>query len=485
MNIREQAVGTDRSEDTIAAIATAMSEAGIGIIRISGPEAARIGSDLYRSPKALREGRREEIGAWTPGTIRFGYILDENGEVIDEVMLSWMKAPHSYTTRDTVEINTHGGLFVMQRVLELVLSRGARLAQPGEFTKQAFLGGRIDLARAEAVMDLISAQSEFARKTSMSQLRGALSEKVRDLRAEILYELAYIESALDDPENYSLDGYPERLDAILERQTAALGDLLRGARDGRILQEGIRTVILGRPNAGKSSLLNRLAGEERAIVTEIPGTTRDILRERIRLGDLVLLLTDTAGIRSTGDVIEEIGVQRARKAAEEADLLLWILDAAQPLTEEDHEIAGMIRDKMQEGIRCIALMNKQDLEVRLTKEQILAMPELSECAPVVLSCSARTGEGIDALQEAIRDQLHADRIFMNSEVLLTGIRHREAAQEALTALQLVRGSIAAGVSEDFYTIDLMNAYKALGRILGEDVEDDLVEEIFSKFCMGK
>ncbi len=472
-------------EDTIAAISTAMSEAGIGIIRISGPAAAAIGSKLYRSPEDMKQGTRQNIGDWTPGTIRYGYITDADGQIIDEVMLSWMKAPHTYTTRDTVEINTHGGLYVMERVLGLVLEAGARLAEPGEFTKQAFLGGRIDLSRAEAVMDLIGAGSEYARRTSMAQLRGALSDRVKDLRARILYETAFIESALDDPENFDLEGYPDRLRGILTEEIRELEDLLIHARDGRILQDGIRTVILGRPNAGKSSLLNLLAGEERAIVTDIPGTTRDVLRERIRLGNLALVVSDTAGIRTTEDLIEEMGVRRAREAARKADLLLWILDAAQPLTEEDRQIGALVRDCVKEGIRCIVLLNKQDLDVCLYEEDIRAMEEAADLPLTLLSFSARNGEGRETLEETIRTLFHAGSGYSHNEALLTAARHREAAQEALEALRLVVQSIDAGLSEDFYTIDMMTAYRALGRILGESVEDDLVEEIFSRFCMGK
>ena len=473
------------TEDTIAAVATAMSEAGIGIIRISGPAAAVIGSRLYRTPADLQEGTVSRIEDWKPGTIRYGYIVDSRGEVIDEVMLSWMKAPHSYTTRDTVEINTHGGLFVMERVLGLVLQAGARLAEPGEFTKQAFLGGRIDLSRAEAVMDLIGAGSEYARRVSMAQLRGSLSGKVRQLREEILYEMAYIESALDDPDSYDLEGYPERLRGIIQKEAEELDGLLAHAEDGRILQEGIHTVILGRPNAGKSSLLNLLAGEERAIVTEIPGTTRDVLRERIRLGELALLVSDTAGIRDTEDLIEEIGVRRAREAAREADLILWILDAAQPLSPEDRQIGSLVRECAQGGSRCVVLLNKQDLDICLQEKDLRDLEQLQDLSLPILSFSARTGEGLRELERTVGGLFHVDTGHGHNEVLLTAARHKEAAGEALQALRLVLQSIDAGLSEDFYTIDMMTAYTALGRILGEAVEDDLVDEIFSRFCMGK
>ena len=306
--------------DTVAAIATAMSEAGIGIIRISGPDAAAIGSKLYRTPKK----NKTDISQWRPGTIRFGYIVETDGSgkenLIDEVMLSWMKSPHSYTTEDTVEINTHGGIFLMNRILELVLKAGARMAEPGEFTKRAFLGGRIDLARAEAVMDLISSRNEFARKTSAAQLEGAVSAKIRELREKILYEIAFIESALDDPENYTLEGYTDKLMNTCLSLETEMKNLLSHAEEGRILKEGIRTAIVGRPNVGKSSLLNRLAGEERAIVTEIEGTTRDTLSETVRLGGVLLHLTDTAGIRQTQDKVEQIGVHRAQQALDRAEI---------------------------------------------------------------------------------------------------------------------------------------------------------------------
>ena len=341
--------------DTIAAIATAMSEAGIGIIRVSGPDAAAIGSELYRTSKK----NRTNIAEWRPGTIRFGYIVetDESGKesLIDEVMLSWMKSPHSYTTEDTVEINTHGGMFLMNRILELVLKCGARMAEPGEFTKRAFLGGRIDLARAEAVMDLISSGNEFARKTSAAQLEGAVSARIRELREKILYEIAFIESALDDPENYSLDGYTDRLMDTCKGLEKEMRSLLSHAEEGRILKEGIRTAIVGRPNVGKSSLLNHLAGEERAIVTEIEGTTRDTLSETVRVGGVLLHLTDTAGIRQTKDKVEQIGVHRAQQALDNADLILFVIDSSRALSSEDEEIAARIMGKMEEGKKCILL----------------------------------------------------------------------------------------------------------------------------------
>ena len=472
--------------DTVAAIATAMSEAGIGIIRISGPDAAAIGSKLYRTPKK----NKTDISQWRPGTIRFGYIVETDGSgkknLIDEVMLSWMKSPHSYTTEDTVEINTHGGMFLMNRILELVLKAGARIAQPGEFTKRAFLGGRIDLARAEAVMDLISSRNEFARKTSAAQLEGAVSAKIRELREKILYEIAFIESALDDPENYTLEGYTDKLmDTCLSLETE-MKNLLSHAEEGRILKEGIRTAIVGRPNVGKSSLLNRLAGEERAIVTEIEGTTRDTLSETVRLGGVLLHLTDTAGIRQTQDKVEQIGVHIAQQALDRADLILFVIDSSRELSPEDASIAERITAKMEEGTKCILLMNKTDLSSETSEEDVrdLFRSRNKECPPL-LFCSLQTGEGMDELGAFVSGLFHTGEIAEKNEIFLTNLRHKDAVKEALESICLVKDSIESGMSEDFFSIDLMNAYRVLGTILGEAVEDDLVEEIFSKFCMGK
>ena len=472
--------------DTIAAIATAMSEAGIGIIRISGPDAAVIGSKLYRTPK--RE--KTDLSKWRPGTIRFGYIVetgsDGSEKLIDEVMISWMKSPHSYTTEDTVEINTHGGMFLMNRILELVLEAGARMAEPGEFTKRAFLGGRIDLARAEAVMDLISSRNEFARRTSAAQLEGAVSVKIKELREKILYEIAFIESALDDPENYSLEGYPDRLMDTCLCLELEMNNLLSHAEEGRILREGIRTAIVGRPNVGKSSLLNHLAGEERAIVTEIEGTTRDTLSETVRVGGVLLHLTDTAGIRDTTDKVEQIGVHRAQQALENADLILFLIDSSRELSQEDTQIAGRIIAKLREGTKCILLVNKTDLTSEVKEEEVKSLftSQGSECPPL-LFCSLQTGEGMKELGEYVSDLFHTGEIAEKNEIFLTNLRHKDAVKEARDSICLVKDSIENGMSEDFFSIDLMNAYRVLGTILGEAVEDDLVEEIFSKFCLGK
>ena len=480
----------NKENDTICAIATAMSEAGIGIIRISGPRAIEIGDRLFRNARG-----EATLHSAAANTIRFGRIVnpDRPQEAVDEVMVSVLRAPHSYTTEDTVEINSHGGIYVMNRVLSCVLRCGARLAEPGEFTKRAYLGGRIDLSEAEAVMDLISSQNEFARKNSLSQLSGALSRQIRAMREAVLYELAFIESALDDPENFDTDGYPARLRGKLCGLLIEIDRLLAHADEGQVLKDGIRTVIVGRPNAGKSSLLNYLAGQERAIVTEIPGTTRDTLEETVRMDGVLLRLVDTAGIRETDDAVEKIGVERARRAAAEADLLLYLIDGSAPLTAEDREIAALVESALREGKKAIVLCNKSDLGEAVTEDEVRALFRAGEeCArqecsakPFILTVSLKTQTGLDLLRAAIESLFHAGELLQNAEVYLTNARHKEALQRARESLTLVTESIDKGLGEDFYSIDLMNAYAALGEILGEQVDDDLVEEIFSKFCLGK
>ncbi len=469
----------DRDQnDTIAAIATGMSEAGIGIVRISGPHAADIIRRIYRT----KSGKK--MTSWKPNTIHYGKITDpETGEVLDEVLVSWMEAPHSYTTEDTAEINTHGGTYVIRRVLDAVLRAGARMAEPGEFTKRAFLGGRMDLSEAGAVMDLIRSQNEFARKVSLAQLEGSVSGKVKELRSSILYEIAYIESALDDPENYSLDGYPDRLQKKCEAILSELEAVLRRSENGKVLQEGIRTVIIGKPNAGKSSLLNRLAGEERAIVTSVAGTTRDTLEETVRLGDLTLRVTDTAGIHETEDPVEKIGVERARKAMETAQLFLFVLDTSAGITEEDRQIAQMIEEELTTGRHCIVLLNKSDLPTKIEETEVRKLwktPNM-EC----LSLSALENTGLDELRGKIEELFHLGEIASSTELFVTDEFQKSALRETIRSLQLVIQSIESGMSEDFFSIDLRNAYASLGRMIGEEVEDDLVEEIFSRFCLGK
>ena len=454
--------------DTIAAIATAMAGSGIGIVRISGEEAVSITDQIFHMPGG------KKLSDMETHTIHYGHIRDGE-EVIDEVMVLLMRGPRSYTREDTVEIDCHGGVYVMKRILETVIKYGARPAEPGEFTKRAFLNGRIDLSQAESVIDVISAKNEFALKSSMKQLSGAVSDAVKEIRGEILHEIAFIESALDDPEHISLDGYGERLELTIEGAVDRIEKLLASSDNGRILKEGISTVIVGKPNAGKSSLLNLLIGENRAIVTDIAGTTRDILEEYITLHGISLKIIDTAGIRETKDIVEKIGVDRAREMAQKADLILYVVDSSVPLDENDEEIMEMLTGK-----KAIILYNKTDLQPEIQPEILK-----EKTGHPVIPISAKEEKGITELEEQIKDMFFGGEISFNDEVYITNARHKAALEEADRSLDLVRNSIERGMPEDFFSIDLMNAYENLGKILGESVGEDLVNEIFSKFCMGK
>ena len=453
---------------TIAAISTSMSEAGIGIVRMSGEDAFEIADRIYRGKNNKR------LSGQKSHTIHYGYI-EEDGETIDEVLVMLMRGPHTFTGEDTVEINCHGGVYVLQRVLEACLRGGARPAQPGEFTKRAFLNGKLDLSQAEAVIDVINARNQYALRSSVSQLGGAVSEKIRAMREKILYEIAFIESALDDPEHISLDGYGERLEAVVRPLREETERLIQSADDGRVMTEGIKTVILGKPNAGKSSLMNVLLGEERAIVTDIAGTTRDILEENIRLKGISLNIVDTAGIRETEDVVEKIGVDRAIQMAGEADLIIYVVDGSCPLDENDREIMEMIRDK-----KCVVLLNKTDLPQQVTAGEIEAAAGVK-----VVPVSAKERTGIERLESEIEGMFYHGELDFNDQVYITSARQKAALEETKSSLGMVLQSIEDGMPEDFYSIDLMNAYEQLGTIIGEAVEDDLVNEIFSKFCMGK
>lgn len=454
--------------DTIAAIATAMSSSGIGIIRISGDESVEIVDRIFSMKN------EKKLSDMPTHTIHYGHIIDGD-EVIDEVMVVLMRAPKSYTKEDTVEIDCHGGVYVMKRVLETVIKYGARPAEPGEFTKRAFLNGRIDLAQAESVIDIIHAKNEFALKSSEQQLSGSLSIAVKTVREKLLHEIAFIESALDDPEHISLDGYPETLHGIVEAAEKEIQKLLANSDNGKILKEGISTVIIGKPNAGKSSLLNTFVGEERAIVTDIAGTTRDVLEEQINLNGIILNVIDTAGIRETDDVVEKIGVDRAKKYLNEADLVIYVVDTSTQLDENDYEIMDLLKDR-----KAIILLNKSDLTPVTDGGSIRQHLDKK-----MIAVSAKEQTGIEELEKTICEMFFTGEVTFNDEVYITNIRHKTALQEALNSLNLVVQSILDGMPEDFYSIDLMNAYEELGSIIGEAVEDDLVNEIFSKFCMGK
>ncbi len=458
-------------EDTIAAISTStMSSGGISVIRISGSDAINIADKIFKSKKNTRL-----IEAGTH-TVHYGNICNPvDGTIIDEVLAIVMKAPNTYTREDIVEIDCHGGILVTRKVLEAVLDAGAKPAQPGEFTKRAFLNGRIDLSQAEAVIDVINSKNEYALKSSVSQLDGKLSEKIKKIREILLNHVAYIEAALDDPEHISLDNYVDNVEKDVDNCVDSVDKLLKTVDNGRIMRDGIRTVILGKTNAGKSSLLNALAREERAIVTDIEGTTRDILEEQINLGGLLLNLIDTAGIRETEDYVESIGVEKAKKYAEDADLIIFVVDCTRPLDDNDEQIISLIKNK-----KVLALLNKSDLQPVITEEDIL---KRLDCRTLFISAKNETG--LEELEKTLKDMFFTGKISFNEEIYITNARHKQLLKEAMESLMLVKTGIENGMSEDFLTIDIMTAYEKLGLIIGEEVEDDLANQIFSKFCMGK
>ncbi len=496
-------------KETIAAISTGLVPAGIGIVRISGEDAFAVADSLFVSPSGKR------ISDQKGNTVHYGHIVYES-ETLDEVLATVLRAPHSYTGEDTVEIGCHGGILAVKKVLDAVLHSGARPAEPGEFTKRAFLNGRIDLSQAEAVMDVISSGSEYALKNSLSRLQGKLGEKINDIRSSLLFELAFIESALDDPEHYSLDGYKEKLLSVVKKEQLKIRDLLNTFEEGKLMDEGIRTVILGKPNVGKSSLLNCLTGTEKAIVTDIPGTTRDLLEETIVMKGFSLRIIDTAGIRDSSNPVEKIGIERAREQAEEANLILYIADATDVLDDEDKEILELTRGK-----KAIFLINKTDLlekpfekdsgdaredtfegSFKKAREDTFEESFKKACentgslairreeAEKLVSCpiieiSAKEGTGMDTLKDTIENMFFKGEISFNDEVYITSMRHKTLLEEADTALTNVCSSIDDGMPEDFFSIDLMGAVKALDGITGGDISEELADEIFSKFCMGK
>ena len=456
--------------DTIAAIATALSPSGIGIIRISGEEAFEVANRIFKAKSG------KSILEMASHTVHYGHIYDGD-EIIDEVMVLLMKAPNSFTMEDTVEIDCHGGVYVMNRILQTVLKNGARLSEPGEFTKRAFLNGRIDLTKAEAIMDLIQSKNEAARKNSMTHLKGDLYRKIKALREDIIYEIAFIESALDDPEHISLDGFHERLSGKSVNIIKEIEKLLNFADNGRLIKEGINTVIVGKPNAGKSSFLNLLLGEDRAIVTDIAGTTRDTLEESVYLDGMTLNLIDTAGIRDTEDVVEKIGVNKAKEALEKADLMVYVVDSSVRLDENDREIIELL-----DMSKAIILLNKSDLDVVINEEDI---KKITGEVPNFLTISTKEKEGLDAFTSLIKEKFFSGQISFDDEVTISSLRQKEALSSALQSMKMVQQSLEDDMPEDFYSIDLMNAYACLGEIIGEEVGEDLVNEIFSKFCMGK
>lgn len=450
-------------DDTIAAISTPLGEGGIGIVRLSGEKALPILRQLFRGVKG--------DGVLEPRRLTYGHIVDPaSGEVIDEVLASYMRAPYTYTRQDVVEINAHGGIVPLRRILELTLRHGARLASPGEFTVRAFLNGRLDLAQAEAVLDIVQAKTEAGLRVAVDQLEGRLSQEVRATRARLVNLLAYLEASIDFPE----DEVPlQDIAPVLEQVRAQIKQLLAHADQGIIYRQGVRAAIVGRPNVGKSTLLNALLRTERAIVTPIPGTTRDTLEETMNLRGIPLVLVDTAGIAATEDLIERLGVERSQEALRRADLALLVVDGSEPLTGADGEIAGLVGQRST-----ILVINKNDLP------QVVAELDLLPDAPRV-RLSALTGEGLETLEEAMVEAVLSGRVVASDEPLISNPRHKALLQRALEHLTSAQEAHGQEMPADFIAIDLTAAVNALGEITGETVSEDLLEAIFSNFCVGK
>lgn len=457
------------STDTIAAIATAVNNSGISIIRISGMEALEIGDRIFQSKKP--DKKLSEVQSHT---VHYGYIKDED-TVIDEVLAIVMKGPNSYTREDVIEIDCHGGILVTRKILEIIVKKGARLAEPGEFTKRAFLNGRIDLSQAEAVSDIINAKSNYALKNSVKQLKGNVYNKIKDVREGLLHDLAYLEAGLDDPEHIDISEFKDELLVNIKGYKKEIKKLLDTAGNGKLIKEGIKTVIMGKPNAGKSSLLNALMGSERAIVTDVPGTTRDTLEETLMIGELCLNVVDTAGIRNTSDLVESIGVKRAKTMGEDSDLILYVVDVSVPLDENDEEIIAFIRDK-----KAIVLLNKSDLNMVISMEEIHKKTQKE-----VVLISAKQSSGLEELEKLITDMYFNGVLEYNDEVYITNLRQEEALRKSLESLCMVEKTILDDMPEDLYAVDMMTGYEALGTITGEQVDEDLINTIFREFCMGK
>lgn len=456
-------------EDTIAAITTGMSNAGVGIIRISGDRACEITDRVFRA-----ENKKKKASNMKSYTAAFGKIYDGE-DLLDESILLVMKAPHTYTCEDVCELQCHGGIVVLRKILDLVIRNGARAAEPGEFTKRAFLGGRIDMSQAESVMSLINAKNDFAVRTSVDQLQGRLRNTIVDMREKILYNVAFIESALDDPEHYSLEGFPDKLRVIIDDILGQVEGLLSTFDNGKVLSEGINTVIVGKPNAGKSSLLNMFLGEDRAIVTDMAGTTRDTLSETVNVRGITLNIIDTAGIRETDDIVEKIGVDKALESVDKADLVLYVVDGSVDLDENDQRIIEKIRDK-----NVIVIINKSDLEIKIDRDAICRYIDAE-----VIQLSAMTGDGSEELYDMLNKMFFEGSLSYNDQLYITNARHKNELVCTKNALEKVIESIDMGMEEDFFSIDMMDAYEHLGLIIGETARDDLADKIFKDFCMGK
>jgi tRNA modification GTPase len=455
--------------DTIAAIATNLGESGVSIIRVSGDKALNIVSTIFRGKS---DRKLDDIKTYT---MRYGFIIDrDTEEKLDEVIVSYMKGPRSFTAEDTIEINCHGGVVITRRILEEVVKAGARLALPGEFTKRAFLNGRIDLSQAEAVIDIITAKTELSAKSALEQSGGKLSREIMILRDRLLEVIAHIEATVDYPEDDLEEVTADRAKVSIQDIVERVNELLSSADEGKILREGLSTVIVGKPNVGKSSILNALLMETRAIVTDVPGTTRDVIEEYISIDGIPVKIIDTAGIRDTEDVVEKIGVERSREKVGSADLVVLVLDISRELSEEDKEVINFIKDK-----KYIVLLNKVDLKPKINREDI---KELN--SNYIINFSAKTGEGLDRFKEVIKELFFKGEVRAK-EVMVTNTRHKEALIKARESLSSANNALENTFAIDLASIDLRDAWKQLGEISGDTIEEDIIDKIFSKFCLGK
>ena len=456
--------------DTITSISTPMGEGAIGIVRLSGPEAVEIGDKLYKGKKKLKDVPSH--------TINYGHIIDpETDEVVEEVMISVLRAPKTFTREDIIEINCHGGILTINRILELTMTHGARMAEPGEYTKRAFLNGRIDLSQAEAVMDFIRSKTDRASKVAMNQIEGRLSDLIKRQRQSILEILAQVEVNIDYPEYDDVeDATTEFLLAQSKKIKNEIDQLLETGTQGKIMREGLSTVIVGKPNVGKSSMLNNLIQDNKAIVTEVAGTTRDVLEEYVNVRGVPLRLVDTAGIRDTEDIVEKIGVERSRKALSEADLILFVLNNNEPLTEEDRTLYEVIKNE-----DAIVIVNKTDLERRLDIEEVKTM--IGDTS--LIQTSMLKQEGIDELELQIRDLFFGGEVQNQDMTYVSNSRHISLLKQARQTIQDAIDAAEAGIPMDMVQIDLTRTWELLGEIIGESASDELINQLFSQFCLGK
>lgn len=458
-------------DDTIVAISTPIGTGGIGIVRVSGDKAFDIGDKIFRSIK------NKNINSAQTHTIQYGNIINPlTSKIIDEGLIMIMKAPATYTKENIIEINCHGGILSVQKVLEAVLNSGARLAEPGEFTKRAFLNGRIDLSQAEAVIDIINSRTEIFHNSALNQLDGSISNKIREYRNELLTLIAHIEAAIDYPEHDIEENTYDTIEIKTKELITKINNLITTADTGKIIREGIKTVIVGKPNVGKSSLLNALLREQRAIVTDIPGTTRDILEESINLNGISLRIVDTAGIRETNDIIEKLGVEKSKDFAEKADLILILLDNSKPLSDEDIVILKLLKNK-----KYIVIINKIDLPNKLEYNKINNYVDKKN----IIELSVKNNKGIDILEDKLKNMFFSGQINTHDDIFITNIRHKDSLMRAKESLLEVINTINLGMPEDCISIDLQKSYQVLGEITGETVDEDIVDKIFSEFCLGK